>query len=154
MWHLLDRKLPGLHLFSSVSKRLFKLDTGAEVRAINQHLGKPKLHTPEKILYGPSREPLQAVGQFMGKLSHRGRKSQRQVFVVEGLKNNLLGLPAITALHLAARVDTSSSETDIYRCFPKVFKGLGNLRDEFVIKLKPDATPHVLFTPRHVPLPL
>ena len=142
----------------SEQETLFKLDTGAEVTAINgethQHLGKPKLHTPEKILYGPSREPLQVVGQFMGKLSHRGRQSQQQVFVVEGLKNNLLGLPAITALHLAARVDTSNSETDICRRFPKVFKGLGNLGDEFAIKLKPDATPHALFTPRHVPLPL
>ena len=35
-----------------------------------------------------------------------------------------------------------------------VFKGLGNLGEEFIIKLKPEASPHAVFTPRHVPLPL
>lgn len=146
----------------------FKLDTGAEVTAVSgqtyQQLGKPKLLKSDKILYGPSRQPLQVVGQFMGNFSHKGRVVQQPIFVVEGLKNNLLGLPAITALHLAARVDTSHtgtahteashSEEEVFKAFPKVFKGLGNLGDEFTIKLKPDAKPHALFAPRNVPLPL
>ena len=44
----------------------FKLDTGAEVTAISEHifhgLGKQKLISPKKVLYGPSRQPLQAIG--------------------------------------------------------------------------------------------
>ena len=138
----------------------FKLDTGAEVTAINgdthEHLGEPKLDTPDKILYGPSRQPLQVVGQFKGTFTHKGKQSQQQVYVIKGLKTNLLGLPAITALNLAARIDTAAqdAENDIRKQFPKVFEGLGNLGEEFTIKLKPDATPHALFTPRHVPLPL
>ena len=79
------------------------------------------------------------------------------MYVVTGLKTNLLGLPAITALNLAARIETTAHEDidkDIRKQFPMVFKGLGNLGEEFITKLKPEATPHALFTPRHVPLPL
>ena len=120
----------------------------------HQHLGKPQLHPPGKLLCGPSRQPLQVLGQFLGKLSHEAKVSQQQVFVVKGLKTNLLGLPAITALNLAARVDSANCDADIRQRYPKVFEGLGNLGEEFEIKLKPDATPYALFTPRHVPLPL
>ena len=136
----------------------FKLDTGAEVTAISKeaysHLQNSTLNTPDRILYGPSKQPLKVLGQFQGKFTYKGRDSQQQVYVVDGLKTNLLGLPAITALHLAARVDASHTSTDVARNFPNVFKGLGNLGEEFVIKLKPDATPYALFTPRHVALPL
>ena len=135
-----------------------KLDTGAEVTAVSQethqHLGKPPLQTPDKLLCGPCRQPLQVLGQFLGQLTHKAQVSQKQVFVIKGPKTNLLGLPAITALNVAARVDSASCETDIHQRFPKVFEGLGNLGEEFEIRLKPDATPYALFTPRHVPLPL
>ena len=91
----------------------FKLDTGAEVTAIStdthQHLGKPILDPTDKTLYGPSRQPLQVVGKFKGAFSHKGRQSQQQVYVVKGLKRNLLGLPAITSLNLAKRMDTATN---------------------------------------------
>jgi len=51
-------------------------------------------------------------------------------------------------------VDSVNCAADIRQRFPKVFEGLGNLGEEFEIKLKPNATPYALFTPRHVPLPL
>lgn len=47
-----------------------------------------------------------------------------------------------------------TGSTDFWKRFPSVFQGLGNLGEEFEIHLKPGATPHSLFTPRHVPLPL
>ena len=87
--------------------------------------------------------------------------------MVKGLQVNLLGLPAIRALHLAARLDDVDTVGDepplteppltepyIHTKFPKLFQGLGNLGDPFEIKLKPGATPFSLFTPRCVPLPL
>ena len=141
----------------------FKLDTGAEVTAIShtayQQLSKPPpLSTPDKVLYGPSRHPLQVLGQCQCDLIHKERSSTQQVFVVEGLKNNLLGLPAITALNLAARVDMTSdcdpTASTFREKFPEVFEGLGNLGEEYEIKLKPDAKPYSIYTPRHVPLPL
>lgn len=143
----------------------FKLDTGAEVTAISQETyqtleNTPPLNTPHKLLCGPSKKPLDVIGQCQFHLSHKGRSSQQQLYVVKGLRANLLGLPAIQALHLAARLDnTATDETPLtasklYKRFNKVFQGLGNLGDEYEIKLKPDAKPHALFTPRRVPLPL
>ena len=83
---------------------LFKIDTGAEVTAISHktylQVGAGELSDPEKILYGPSRQPLPVIGQFSGNLVHKGKVSTQTVYVIEGLKTNLLGLPAITALQL------------------------------------------------------
>ena len=90
----------------------FKLDTGAEVTAISstahQMLGNVQLITSYKVLYGPSRQPLQVVGRFMATLPHKDWRSQHQVYVVKGLNTNLLGLPAITSLNLAARLDAAA----------------------------------------------
>ena len=145
---------------------MFKLDTGAEVTAIShstyqQLPDAPPLNTPDKVLCGPARKPLQVLGQCEIDLSHQGRSTRQQLFVVAELKSNLLGLPAIKALNLAARLDaTTAAETTpltaphIHKQFPKLFQGLGNLGEEYEIKLKPDAKPFSLFTPRRVPLPL
>ena len=81
------------------------------------------------------------------------------MFIVRGLKNNLLGLPAITALNVARRLDemvnTAPLEADgIRKRFPSLFARLGNLGDDYEIKLKPDAVPHALYTPRRIPIPL
>ena len=141
----------------------FKLDTGAEVTAISKEtwevLGKPALQEPDRLLFCPARQPFDLLGHFQGHLSHRERSTTHQVFVVNKLKNNLLGLPAITSLKLAARIEQTSScnitsSERIKEKFPKVFQGLGNLGGEYTIKLGPDAKPYSLFTPRHVPLPL
>ena len=65
----------------------------------------------------------------------------------------MLGLPAIQALHHAARVDDTAMDvtplmvSKIYKRFKKVFQGLGNLRDKYEIKLRPDTKPFALFTP-------
>ena len=142
----------------------FKLDTGAEVTAISdscyQSLShQPPLNTPDKVLYGPSHKPLQVRGQCYCYLSFNGRSSKQQVFVVDGLNNNLLGLPAITSLKLAKRLDetvttAAISSAEILKRFPKLFTGLGNLGNAYEIKLKPDAVPHALYTSRNVPIPL
>ena len=139
----------------------FKLDTGAEVTAVSkktwQMLGEPALQPPNKQLYGPAQQPLEVLGHFRGHLSYRGREATHPVFVVNNLNTNLLGLPSISTLHLAVRMDALDVPTTadiIKRKFSKVFHGLGNLGDEYDIKLQPDAKPYALFTPRHVPLPL
>ena len=54
-------------------------------------LQKPQLLAPEKILYGPSRQPLKTLGQFWGKFSH-------SVWVL-----SLLGLLAKTELFTSGR---------------------------------------------------
>ena len=74
--------------------------------------------------------------------------------MIHGLKNNLLGLPAIKSLQLVHRVDTVSSEQEIQQRFPKVFSWLGTLEEPYVKKLRADAKPYALFTARNVPIPL
>ena len=75
------------------------------------------------------------------------------MFVVKGLSNNLLGLPAIKALNLLQYVD-SVQNNDILKEYSDLFTGLGTFTGEYTIRLKPDAVPHAIHTPRKVPLPL
>lgn len=68
---------------------------------------------------------------------------------------NLLGLPAITSLNLATRVDSVEYYSKgIMEKYPSVFNRLGNLGDEYEIKLEQNAKPFSLYTPRSIPIPL
>ena len=69
------------------------------------------------------------------------------------LHHNLLGLQAIQALNLLTHVNTMN-KTPVPKQFPALVTGLGNTQESFEIKLKPDAKPFALFTPRNVPIPL
>ena len=140
----------------------FKLDTGAEVTAVSQEtwqtLNRPTLQPSNRQLLGPARQSLEVMGCFHANLTHKEKKASQQVYVVSNLSTNLLGLPAISALHLATRVDTMDTSPTmaekIKNKFPNVFKGLGNLGGEYEIKLEQNAKPFSLFAPRHVPIPL
>ena len=115
-----------------------------------------------RILDGGLQAIAKTTAHYASKLPDNSRanslttvKQQHSVFVVDGLKSNLLGLPAITALGLAIRTDAvDAASHDIRKQFSSVFQGLGNLGEEFEIHIKPDAAPHSLFAPRHVPLSL
>ena len=93
-----------------------KIDTGAEVTAISeethQQVGPPALHTTDRKLFGPSTQPLQVLGTFEGEFKHKGRISKQGTYVVKGLKTNLIGLPAISALQLVARIDGIQTLSD------------------------------------------
>ena len=137
----------------------FKLDTGAEVTAVSEATYKQvygkRLEHPTRVLYGPAYQSLKVLGQFRGQLTVKDKSHQETIFVVRGLKNNLLGLPALTALKLVQRVEsTYSSLADVKKEFPTVFSGLGNFGEPYTIKLKDDAKPRALHTPRNVPIPL
>ena len=67
----------------------------------------------------------------------------------------MLGLPAITSLNLAARINNLNAlQDEVLDQFPSVFQGLGTLGEEYEIQLKSDAKPFSLYTARNVPLPL
>ena len=102
---------------------------------------------------GPSRKPLPVLGRFSTTLSYRGRSSLQELYVVKGLRPNLLGLPAIIDLNLAARMDTTV-RSDIIGLYPNLFQGLGTMGEPYEIQLSPNCTPHAIYTPRRVPLPL
>ena len=92
-----------------------------------------------------------ALGQFTTTLSYHGKSSIQQLYVIKGLRTNLLGLQANTALNLAARVDTTI-HSDITSLYPSLFQGLGSLGKPYEIKLTPNPIPHAIYTPRKVPL--
>ena len=74
---------------------------------------------------------------------------------MKGLRNNLLGFPAIQALHLLTQVNVVEDYgKNIHERFPKLFQGLSTLDEPYHIKLKANATPFALFTANNVPLPL
>ena len=81
------------------------------------------------------------------------------LYVVKGLKEPLLGRPAIEGLNLIARVNEVSTGYTEGKAKEKVHPNLfswswRNLKGSYKIKLKPDAKPHAIMTPRRVALPL
>ena len=128
-----------LYIGSANCEAMFKIDTGAKVTAISEKLYKTlrssPLQKPSKVLNGPGQHPLHVVGQFEEILRHGQNSSIQQIFVIKDLKSNLLGLPAITALILAARLD-STYTSSVEDSFPTIFKGLGNLGEPYTIKLR------------------
>ena len=137
----------------------FKLDTGAEVTAVSEKayhtLGQPPLKKANRIIYGPAQQKLDVTGQTEVTMTHCGNSSKQTMFVIRNLKNNLLGLPAITALNILKRAESiGTTQLDIKQQFPNVFKGLGTLGEEYHIRLREGAVPYCLYTPRNVPIPL
>ena len=106
----------------------FKINMGAEVTAVSeetyQRLKSPQISTPRKTLYGPSQCQLITLGQFSGTLSYQGKSTLQTVFVVSGLKTNLLGMSAITSLTLATRIDSTETgvgQQDYRNMFPDLY---------------------------------
>ena len=138
----------------------FKVDTGAEVTAISEQAYRTlgticKLEKTSKTLFGPTKVSLHVMGQMQATLRDAEHTCQQTVYVVKGLRNNLLGFLAIQALHLLTQVNVIEDYgKNIHERFPKLFQGLGTLDEPYHIKLKANATPFALFTARNVPLPL
>ncbi|XP_048236436.1 uncharacterized protein LOC125371759 [Haliotis rufescens] len=139
--------------------RDFKIDTGADVTVIpyDLYVSKPfpKLQQSGKRLYGPANSSLYVVGKFRAKLKtvYGDVVTEQNIYVARGLTRSLLGRPAIQALNLVSRID--SVVGDKWKdMFPKLFTGLGKMEGEYTIKLKEDAKPFSISTPRRVPLPL
>ena len=138
----------------------FKLDTGAEVTAISEKaykaLGSPKTNQPVKNLCGPTNKSLKVIGRLTVSMTHKDHSCEQDIFVVSHLHHNLLGLPAIKALHLLTIVEPINTMTStIQQEFPNLFTGLGTLQgDPYTICIKPDAKPFSLGTARNISLPL
>ena len=120
-----DKGVWHIGLFMNGQKVTFKMDTDAEDTAISKEtwetLGKPDLQSPNK-LQGTVRKSLKSTIHFLCNLSYKGKESQQQIYVVDDLKSNLLGLPAIIALHLVTRTDSVQTETTENQSWLKRFQ--------------------------------
>ena len=86
----------------------------------------------------------------MGVIKRGKESSLQEIFVVNGA-------PWPSSCRDAKNSQTVNAveAEEVKEKFPNLFKGLGKLDGpDYVIKLKPDAKPHAISTPRRVPVPL
>ena len=140
------------------TKVRFRIDTGADVTVVPDKCFKTydKLQRTNKQLFGPGGSRLDVVGVFVASLETENNiKSIQDLYVVKGLKKPLLGKPAIEALNILQRVNGIESNTvNPKKEFPELFQSLGRLDNTYEIKLKENAKPFSIATPRRLPLPL
>ena len=87
------------------------------------------------------------MGTLTTELAYTNIKCRHDVYVIEHLKHNLLGLPAIRELNLPAQIDyIDSNHCQVVRKFPKFFTGLGTFKGDFEITIQPKAKPFPIYT--------
>ena len=135
----------------------FKIDTGADVTVIPVdilwNIPDACLREPTKTLSGANNKVLQVKGQFIAMLKYQDREATEEVYAVKQLTRSLLGCPAIEALALIKRIHAVQMETEIVKQFPKLFRGLGKLKEDYKIVLREDSKPYALTTPRRIAIP-
>ena len=81
-----------------------KIDTGADVSVVPESLFRKlkgiTLKSTSKKLYGPSGRTLTVQGKFTASLQVGEQMIKERVYVISGLRNALLGQPAIKSLKL------------------------------------------------------
>ena len=80
--------------------------------------------------------------------------SEQELYVVCGLKEPLLKRPAIEALKLIERVNSVDKDNKYKQEFPKLFTGLGKMKNVYTIRPQENAQPFAISTPRRLPLPM
>ena len=126
----------------------FKVDTGADVTVLPEENYQPGrdgvLETTTRKLSGPVGNELKVLGKISGYIKCGGEHTTRP----------LMGKPAIEALQVVTLNIQSITSENVRQKFPKLFNGLGKLDGAYTIKLREDATPYALTTPRRVAVPL
>lgn len=137
----------------------FKVDTGADVTAVPGAALPPhtRLQKPTKMLYGPGSSKVHTLGQVKVDIKWKGITTRQEVFVVEGLRQALLGRPAIRALNVLPELlslEDRPGSGPVVSKYPGLFGSLGQMNVTYSIRLAPGAKPHAVAYPRRVPLPL
>ena len=135
-----------------------KVDTGADVTVLPEGNYQPgrdgALETTTRKLSGPNGDKLKVLGKISGYIKHGGEHTIQDIYVVQGLTRPLMGKPAIEALQVITLNVQSITSENVRERFPKLFNGLGKLDGAYTIKLRENATPFALITPRRVAVPL
>ena len=138
----------------------FKLDTGADGTIISDQepwLQHQQLKGTSVALLGPGRKRLPILGTLRAQMTYKGRSLTETAYVIKDQPVSLLSRDACEKLNLVTCHVKNQLEVakDIRAGFPKLFKGLGLLRDySYRISLRDDCKPVCIFTPRKIPLPL
>ena len=139
----------------------FKVDTGADVTIISEKdyrlVCKDPLMKPDVQLKAANQLPFKKVlGVVQAVVCFKGESSLQKLYVVDSIPIPLLGKPAITALQVVSvnSVNSTSYKDMIMKKFPSLFSGLGQLSEEYRIKLGSNVEPHAISAPRRIALPL
>ncbi|XP_077546688.1 uncharacterized protein LOC144159208 [Haemaphysalis longicornis] len=140
----------------------FKVDTGADVSVVPPSFsGCPvDLDKPNnEQLMGPGRCRLKLLGTFPATLSWRGRTVCKKLYVVADIDSPLLGYSAVVDLGVVQFVDAVEDEAPKRpptsdKAAASLFSGLGEMPEEYHIRIKPGAVPFSLSVPRRIPIPL
>ena len=127
-------------------------------REPDQHLdlfnGRSSRRHPQ-IVQAFSRPPWKHPRTGRVTIKHGGKFTQEEIFVMTGAGQAPLGRTAIESLDLIWKIGTVETNKNYKVKFPKLFQGIGKLDGpDYAIKMKPDAKPYALSTPRKVPIPL
>ena len=140
----------------------FKLDSGADVTVVpyNTFLNldlQTQLQPTDKVLLGPCNYKMNCKGKFTVTLTYNLNSVKETVYAVESLARPLLGRSAAVKLNLISRLCELTSDdykAKVMHDYPKLFTGLGMMKEEYTIKLKDETKPFALTVPRKVPMPL
>ena len=137
----------------------FKLDTGASVSVLSEKWAKThKLEKTNKVLKGPGDTKLKVLGSMTAQLKYKEKTITEILYVLKGQKYSLLSRSACVKLGIISRIDkvavAKAEKVDFKEEFPKLFKGLGNLKTTYNITVKTDANPVCIHAPRKIPHPL
>ena len=137
----------------------FKLDTGADGTVVSDKepwLRNITLKPTTTVLRGPGGKQLQILGAFKANMRYKGFTHQETAYVIANQGTSLLSRAACAALHLiSCHVEEASISKDWKSRFPKLFTGLGILKNyAYHISLKEGVEPTCIYAPRSIPLPL
>ncbi|XP_054282050.1 uncharacterized protein K02A2.6-like [Macrosteles quadrilineatus] len=137
-----------------------KLDSGAEVTTIPSNVIHAKLMKSDRILRNADQRELDVRGMFIADIAYDGKMVKEKVYVVAGLNEPLLGIPAIKSLNLITlrKPDTAGINSitldSVLTSHPELFIGLGSIPGDYKIELNENAQPHSVRAPRNISIPL
>ena len=135
----------------------FRLDTGVDVTVIPDRFFSKKFPNSvgdKQKLYGPGHKEILVIGRVEPILDYGKISSKQDLYMVKILEESLLGGPAIKALKILRKIDTIKESHRYEKEFPRVFKGLGKLKNVYKIHLNETAQPFSIATSRSLPLPM
>lgn len=136
----------------------FKIDTGADVNAVPLRAVRDvSAVRPTAVkLYGAGGQPLEVLGKVQATLSCGNNSVRDEMYVIQGLEEPLLGRRASTGLKIVQLLQavTADPGAKYKEKFPGMFKGLGEMKGDYLIKLEAGASPVSVNTSRRVPLAL
>ena len=88
---------------------------------------------------------------FTATLTHKHASSQQKLFIVQGLKHNLLGLPALISLNLLSRLDLAeTTKSNVEKLYPQLFNGLQ--RGIYCVTKRRCQAIHTSYCQKHTPV--